>query len=64
MKLKQKKHAGNAAASAEAFPAETAVGCARRLSSLPSDGISRSRTTAEKDPTVHPETPRNNPAPD
>jgi hypothetical protein len=61
--MKQKKRAGSAAPSSEAFPRSGTLGCGRRLSSLPQDGISRSFAAAEKDPTVHPETPRSNPDP-
>ena len=42
---------------------EAKIGCERRLTALPQDGVTRSLGTAYKDPTVHPETPRNNPNP-
>lgn len=59
--MKQKKRTTESAVSFNAFPQSGTFGCERRLSSESSNGITRSRGISEKDPTVHPETPRNNP---
>ena len=59
--MKQKKHTPQETASFDAFAQSGTFGCGKRLSSDAENGITRSRGTAEKDPTVHPETQRNNP---
>ena len=63
MMTKQKKRAGSEELFSSAVASVASNGCSRRLASQTIDGISRSRLTMEKDPTVHPETPRNNPDP-
>lgn len=61
--MKKKSHGSSFAASFDPFIQNKSAGCERRLSSESENGIKRSLGTAEKDPTVHPETPRNNPTP-
>ena len=59
--MKQKKRSSDV--SLDPFAVNTTSGCGRKLPSQSLNGITRSLATAEKDPTVHPETPRNNPNP-
>ena len=61
--MKKDKKRGAEAVSAKAARQAEHAGCQRSLPAQTPEGISRSLGTAEKDPTVHPESPRNNPGP-
>lgn len=64
MDMKQNKRRADALASEHPEQAdEVRVGCQRTFFSQAQNGINRSLGTSEKDPTVHPESPRNNPNP-